>query len=395
LLHCTILAMGLGVAIMGSSSSQGVEPPSILKFFKVSKQSSALSSSDLLLKDQHGPWLILAASFEGEDAEAKATELANELRGNYKLLAYVLPKRFDYTKPVLGAGFDDKGEQKKMRYQEKREVTGFGVLVGDFDSLEHPQSKEALQRVKTIQPKCLTGQEDLNLKKWIPRSKDQAAQAGPMAGAFMTKNPLLPEEYFQPPKVDKFVQQLNQNAEFSLLKAKKNFTVRVAMFRGADSLYLDHNNPERKFEVTDKNQGLEKAAEHAHLAASILRKAGIEAYEFHDRNSSMVTVGSFESLGKIDEQGNFFYDNAIRTTVNQFGGIKEYRNSALGPVPVAKTLLDIVNYKDIPELKSGSEKEKLKLVKAYSIPFEIEPKAIAIPRPATNGLYSGSLLGSK
>ena len=368
-------------------------PPDFLRFLKAANKQAADSTASLELKPEDGPWLILAASFEQDDAEKRANELAIELRKEYRLKAYVLPKNFDYTNSVPGSGFSESGGQKKMKYQDQRKVLGYGVLIGDFDSLDHPQSKEALRKVKTLQPKSLTGQADLNLKKWINKKPDLDAPAGPMAAAFMVKNPLLPEDYFQAPKVDKFVKSLNQNSDYSLLDCKGRFTVRVATFRGADALYLDHNNPERK--INDSSDGLVRAAEHAHLAAATLRKAGYDAYEFHDRNSSSVTIGSFDSIGKTDGQGSFIYDLAIQDTMREFGGAREFKNSALGPIPTAKTLLDVVSYRKIPELNTGSDSEKLAKVKQYSIPFDIEPKAMAVPRPETTGMYSGSLLGSK
>jgi len=367
--------------------------PSILKFLKPADKPTAASTSSFELAPEDGPWLILAASFEQEDAETKANELATDLRKNYKLKAYVLPKKFDYTNSVPGSGFSETGGQKKMKYQDQRKVLGYGVLVGDFDSLDHPQSRDTLRKVKTIQPQSLTGQPDLNLKKWINKRPNPDDPAGPMVAAFMVKNPLLPEDYFQPPKVDKFVKSLNQDAEYSLLNSKGRFTVRVATFRGADALYLDHNNPEKK--MGNSGDGLDRAAEHAHLAASALRKAGYEAFEYHDRNSSSVTVGSFDTLGKTDGQGSFIYDLAIQETVREFGGARDYKNTALGPVPVAKTLLDVVSYRKIPELNKGTESERLAKVKLYSIPFDVEPKPMSVPRPETTGMYSGSLLGSK
>ena len=106
-----------------------------------------------------------------------------------------------------------------------------------------------------------------------------------------------------------------------------------------------------------------------------------------------VTIGSFDSLGSENAQGQFVYASDIRQTVQEFGGAKEYRPSQLGPMPVPKTLLDVVNYRKIPELTVGSESEKLAKVKQYSIPFDLEPKAMAIPRPETSKLYSNALLG--
>ena len=46
-----------------------------------------------------------------------------------------------------------------------------------------------------------------------------------------------------------------------------------------------------------KPSKLEIAADNAHRLTEALRKRGVEAYEFHDRFESIVTVGSFNSVG--------------------------------------------------------------------------------------------------
>ena len=40
---------------------------------------------------------------------------------------------------------------------------------------------------------------------------------GPMAKAFVTRNPILPEEYFAPKGLDPLVVEMNEGAEYSLL----------------------------------------------------------------------------------------------------------------------------------------------------------------------------------
>ncbi len=71
------------------------------------------SSAELLLKAEHGPWMVLAASFEGEGAKRKAVQLAAELREDFRLKAYCLPKMFDYTKTVAGAGFTPEASKRR------------------------------------------------------------------------------------------------------------------------------------------------------------------------------------------------------------------------------------------------------------------------------------------
>ena len=71
---------------------------------------------------EHGPWLIMAKNFEGEGAKKKAVQLAAELRTEFGLQAYCLPKYYDYTQTVQGAGFDKNGNEKRMKYLDERVI---------------------------------------------------------------------------------------------------------------------------------------------------------------------------------------------------------------------------------------------------------------------------------
>ena len=118
-----------------------------------------------------------------------------------------------------------------------------------------------------------------------------------MGHAFITTNPLLPPDYFVPKNgIDPLVLQMNKNAEFSLLDCPGKFTVQVATFKGQviikqdEIKEIENGNREMKSELAD-------AADKANRLAKALRMKGYDAYEFHDRFASIVTVGSFNSVG--------------------------------------------------------------------------------------------------
>lgn len=392
----------LSAMLLGISNISYSEELSILKMFRPSTPAEQVNDESLRLKPEHGPWLILASSLEGPESQEKATALAKELRSKHHLTAYVLHKPFDYSQPVPGAGIDVDGRQRKFRYADDRKVDGYGVLVGDFGSVDDPKVKETIALIKKLQPQTLNGKDNgepehsvAAYKRWL-RSKadDPSKPNGPMASAFVTRNPLLPADFFQAPLVDKFVQNLNKNADHSLLQSKGRFTVRVATFRGADSVVLQGSRAAQESSKKGAGDALEQAAFRANLAAKSLRLGGIEAYEFHDRNMSIVTVGSFDSLGSEDAKGAFVYAADIQKTMREFGGAKEYKTTKYGPTPVPKNLLDVVSYKKIPDLLVGSEEEKLrKVVHQYAIPFDLDPKPMAVPHAETSNLYKNALLG--
>jgi len=378
-------------------------PPSVLNIFRASSAAEQISDTELELKAEHGPWLILVTSLEGAESQKQAQDLARELRQKHRLNAYVLPKQFDFSQSVAGSGIASDGRQRHMKHLNNQKIDVYGVLVGDFDSLDSPKIKDTLLKIKKVVPQSLaTGKETSSrrdetvaAKRWL-RFHSESSESkpnGPFAGAFVTRNPLLPEDYFQSPKVDKFVRSLNQDFDHSLLESKGRFTVRVATFKGGDTVVAKDSRAAQLAASNPVSEALDRAAIQANLAVKVLRQAGYDAYQFHDRNTSVVTVGSFDSLGSENAQGQFVYASEIRQVIQEFGGAKEYRGSQLGPLPVAKTLLDIVPPKKIPDLAAGTESERTSKVIKHSVPFDLEPKAMAIPKVETNRLYNSSLLG--
>ncbi len=383
------------------------ETPSVLRFLKGKPETQG---PDLALKAEHGPWLIYATSLEGPDSKLQAIALAIELRNEFGLNAYIMPKTFDFSNKVVGSGLSETGKQKIMQYADDRVVECYSILVGDFTSVDAPQTKEVLKKIKTIKPKFFAtetmaekiddvtpGEMSVAYRVWLKQksSNDIPGEAvSPMINAFITRNPLLPEEFYNAPELEEFVVKLNERAENSILKCPGRFTVRIANFTGSQTTLLSGGS---NSSTTNSLNGaaLEEAAIQANLLASLLRRAGYEAYEFHDRSCSSVCVGNFESLGAVDASGTFVYSPEIMKVVADFGGVKDYRISQYGPVPVAKTLLDVVNYKKYPELTVGTEAEKMKKVKEYSLAFEANPKPIFVPKSGTKSLYNKSLLGRK
>lgn len=394
----------VGCSIVFTSPVQA-DPPSLTALFR--KKSNKVAASPLELTVENGPWLIFARRFEGDDALAKASELANELRTTYNLNAYVFNKTFDYSESMIGNGITQEGKPRRMKNMDNGTSEFVAVIVGDFVDSESPKYEEAMKVIKCARPKSL-GFDGSNpgasyrgtwkeLRETILAKKSNSEiKAGPMVMAFGTPNPMLPKDFFRQPIVDKFVKSLNSRpeVEHSLLENKGRFTVRVASFRGEDAVAI-RNQANASLESLE-GDALVKAEELSSVAVRLLRDQGIEAYQFHDRVSSIVTIGSFESIGQNDANGQFQYAPEIQAVMAQFGGMKEMRPTQYGsPVPVAKTVLDVLNVQKIPELTKGTEAEKKKLVRKYSIPFELSPCVMAVPKVEKKSLYGGALLGQR
>ena len=279
------------------------------------------------LTQENGPWMVMAASFTGSGAEKDARALVLELRSEYGLEAYTYHQKYDFTDTVVGKGYDRYGNPKKMRYMNDTTYTSYAVLVGNFPSVEDAGLQKALDKIKVAQPQVfnngITVKQDAiksirrRFKEAMQSAEDQ--EKGPMGNAFVSRNPLLPEEFFRPKGVDALVLQMNKDTPYSLLQCPGKFSVRVATFRGA--VEIDQKKIEKSEEkAIVSGSRLAKAAEKAEKLAAGLRKQGVEAYSFHDRFESIVTVGSFESVGTPRRDGKIEINPQVLRTIEGYKG---------------------------------------------------------------------------
>jgi hypothetical protein len=275
------------------------------------------------LAEKDGPWLILATTFRGETARDDARRLVNELRTKHRLKAHTHEQAFDYTGEQAGIGLNPDGSPKRMRYANAERVIEVAVLVGDFASFEDPRGQKALQAVKGLRPESLGGPAAKNrLVADFLQANRQPAGSGdrpPLHAALLIPNPLLPADYFARQEVDDFVLAMNADVAHSLLDCPGRYTVRVATFTGSGSFATGGAEPPpapsglvdmNRFLAALKGSGwrdpqvrgveresrLVEAADNAHRLTEALRRAGWQAWEFHDRDSSIVCVGAIDQL---------------------------------------------------------------------------------------------------
>lgn len=321
---------------------------------------------------ENGPWLIMACSFSGEGAEQQAHELVLELRERYKIPAYLHRHTFDLGNETYGRGVDRWGNPMRMRYRRPQKFDEFAVMAGNFPSVDDPTAQRTLEKLKYSTPKCLELDPNRpttqNLAKWRLLAKYINARKdhmGPMGKAFITTNPMLPKEYFAPRGVDKLVAQMNAGVEHSLLDCPGKYTVQVAMFTGA--VVLDQKKIKAIEEGrADLKSSLNKAALAAHKLTEALRLKHYDAYEFHDRAASIVTVGSFDSVGTPRPDGKIEINPQIHELMNRF---KAEPAKVPGAGPQAKTLV--------------------------GIPFDPQPIPVMVPRRAISADYRRDAVGMR
>ena len=102
--------------------------------------------------------------------------------------------------------------------------------------------------------------------------------------------------------MDPLLVKANKGVEHCLLDRPGKYSVQVAYFSGKVIL-----KPEeiKAIESGKKEMGsdLVEAAYMAHRLTEALRLKGYDAYEFHDRYASLVTVGSFDWVEQTGPDG--------------------------------------------------------------------------------------------
>jgi len=334
------------------------------------------------LSESNGPWMIMACSFSGEEAARQARELVQELRERYKLPAYVYEKTFDLGDGQIGRGIDQYGSPLKMRYQRGEKIDEYAVLVGDYPAIDDPQAQETLKKLKYYCPDCLRLDKDKrtarNLAGWrllTSLKKDaEGKKKGPMGSAFLTTNPMVPKEYFVPQGIDKFVQAMNEGVEYSLLDCPGKYTVQVAHFTG--NVVLDQAEIRQVENGKKMKSRLVKAGEDAEKLTKALRIKGYEAYVFHDRYASIVTVGSFDSVGTPRADGKIEINPKIYEIIETFRAEQK--------VPPAASL----------PADFGGQSQNTRILSAQpktlvGIPFDIQPIPVQVPKRSLAADYSG------
>lgn len=312
-----------------TAATSAAPPPSWAKLVPFRKiEADAKKSYDL--EEKNGPWMIMAASFAGPTAEQQSHDLMLELRQRFKLEAYTFRRTYDFSKPTDGLGYSRYGGPRRMRYLTNRKFDEIAVLVGNYPSIDNPELEKALEAIKYAKPESLdsgkrpdSSQRLAGLRTLYHMvSANPAERAkGPMGAAFVTRNPLLPKELFVAQGIDPFVVEMNKDLPHSLLKCPARYTVRIASFRGVDTM-----KPAEFERLTTQPRKLAKIDEAALKASRLcasLREQGVEAYEFHDRTESIVTIGSFNEVGQPRPDGKIEINPAVHKIMQDYGPINE------------------------------------------------------------------------
>lgn len=288
-------------------------PKDFLRKF-TAKKVEADPAKEYTLSETNGPWMILVHTFSGPKAKESANQLVYQLRKDYNLKAYGYSKTFEHDTRKEQFVKTNPYAKTRPQYNKKGKVQEFAVLIGDFQSIDDLDLQNTLQAVRECFPECM---------KQFPGQKIPKGATTPFVRSFAVTNPILGSDFFgKNGYVDDFVAKLNEQRPYSLLNCPGKYSVQIATFSGKVEI-----KPENVQAILDGRKSftgpvseLELGEKAAVKLCKILRDNGFEAYEFHDRYQSIVTVGSFNSLGRQLPNGLFDSDPQIQAIMQHFQG---------------------------------------------------------------------------
>lgn len=245
-------------------------------------QIEAVKGKSYPLSKQNGPWMIMITSLWGELPEQKvrAEQASRELV--YELRALGIPaysfKQEGHLDEVETQ--DRYGQMQKRYFAAQRD--SILVVAGNYPTIDDDRAQKTLKIVKKLRPKSLEP-----VAKLVPGGKS------PLHRAFLTRNPLLPDEVMNQKVVDPLLVRLNTGVEHSLFQNPHKYSLVVASFNGksqVDPTKFQEFDKKLATEVTLDNAGME-----SWKLAKALRARNVDAYVAHERYRSIVTVGGFDS----------------------------------------------------------------------------------------------------
>lgn len=332
-------------------------------FLKGGAKIEAEANKEYPLKDSDGLWFIMAKKFNGPEARKMGNQLVYELRKRYKLPAYIF--KYDNEQDDLQRLARELGSSRSYQYMTAPPKE-YAVLVGSFPAADDPALQKTLLTIKRIKPDSLNNdvESKMTVRQFeILAQKDKEyAGYGPLGKALAVPNPLIPKDYFaQKGVVDPFIAKINSDSRYSLLRNPKMFTLRVATFSGK-SVMENEKELWDKIDAKFQDAGIKAAA-----LCSALRKQKIEAWEFHDRDCSFVTIGSFDSYGTPNPDGTIELNPEIHRLMEKYQGRIEGVDGAYQAYCVDIEL-------------NGKGKQKIKM----KIPFDLQPFIIMVPQLPEN-----------
>ncbi|MGL4513347.1 MAG: hypothetical protein ACRCT8_09680, partial [Lacipirellulaceae bacterium] len=144
---------------------------------------------------------------------------------------------------------------------------------------------------------------------------------------------------------------------------------------------------------------LVEAAENAHLLCEEMRRLGWDAYEFHDRTESYVTVGSFDEVTTNNGQPSADVTQIVQTFGARFGGsatpLQDGRVQTADHAKVERVTqtFNQLFTSEVGQVAQGMNPKyaQVSFAKdepARPIPFDIHPHVVEAPKRTVSGSFA-------
>ena len=312
----------------------------------------AVKGKQYRLSKRHGPWMIMVANFadipktrveieggrairvkneryrDGLSAQEAADNLVFELRDK-GIPAYTFSQS-DVSDEV----------NTRDRFNRQRTATILAqkgrvcVLAGNYPATDDKIAQRTLKHVKTrFKPKYLFDVDGVNKSKKtvagiMVELKNGAVwrrtpgKPSPLSGAFLTINPLLTPEEAARRKRDPLLLKLNAGGKYNLLDNRSRYTLVVATSYIKSNVTKDSSQFRKALNSFQLTNHLDDTATDAWQLTRTLREGLVpfrhnqfgetqrkfDAFVFHDRYGSIVTIGEFDSVTdkRIEELKKIF-----------------------------------------------------------------------------------------
>lgn len=297
----------------------------------------AIENKTYTLHKENGPWMIMVTSLWGETEEkyANAVKAADKLVFELRkkgIPAYVYKQ--DAANKDAVQTVDRLGREQRRIYASQHNMVG--IVAGNYKAVDDPVAQKTLAFVKRFQPKVLQ----------VKGLEPPPGSPGPLYKAFMTVNPLLSPEEISRKTRDPLIVRLNAQAENSLFENKGKYTLVVASFYGNSQVkprrFAEFDERLKTQEKLKTNSSLDAAALESWQLMKTMRAQGLEAYIYHERNRSIVTIGAFDSPN----------DPLIAKASNAFMAKEKLNPETKQPALIAESIQIPGASKDDPPLKS-------------------------------------------
>jgi hypothetical protein len=284
-------------------------------------------NNDILVSKDMGPWMLLLVSYAGPEGPMRARKMVIELRGTYKLPAYVFNygqeekrKELERVKAIIDKhkkflADNNLPADNSVRVKHLKIDEHCGVLIGGYPTQEAAvKARGQIKNLKPPDPFVFKQWQELLDVKFVTPDEDgktkgaEGVYVNPFARAFVVRNPCVKVE--RPAEWDKLdvamLRRMNTVEDFSLLQCKKNFTLAIKQYNlpsvttprieaPPSGGFWDSMGFGKK--ARDPRDIVDAAAENAHNLAEALRKKNkLDAYVLHTKYYSLVTIGGYDAL---------------------------------------------------------------------------------------------------